>query len=112
MTIRNLTASAIAFAALATAFATPVAAATTASSDGTTWSTRISYTDLDLASAQGRAAFDKRVHGAAMQVCSKNYATMDERYGCARATYEASKPQMLAIIEASSTEQLALNDRH
>ena len=70
MSLRSIALAAIGCAAATTLSVLPVPAA---ASDVTvapdTITVRVSYADLDLATAQGRAQLDRRISGAARSIC-------------------------------------------
>ena len=68
MFMRSIALAAIICAAAATLSAAPAAASdVTVAPD--TITVRVSYADLNLASAQGRARLDRRIAGAARSIC-------------------------------------------
>ena len=71
------------FAGLATLAlaALPAAALTTVAHAGTHVPAAVRIADLDLASTDGRAAFDQRVDAAARKFCSTE-ASLDLKAGC------------------------------
>lgn len=65
----------------------------------------VSYSDLNLASAQGRATLDRRVTGAVRQVCG--------RFVPARAgVHDAAADCADAAFASASAQRDALNSRH
>ena len=77
MSLRSIALAAAACTAAALSLTTPAAAADiVVTPDAVT--VRVSYADLNLASAAGRARLERRVAGAARSICG-NYATNDLR---------------------------------
>ena len=74
-------------------------------------SSEVSYADLNLANADGVAALERRVRGAANQLCQPDIAgvTADrvQRQRCYVAAIEGARPQIAAAIARRSQSQLA-----
>ena len=77
MSLRSiaLAAAACVAATLSTVVPTPAAAATDIVVAPAAITIRVSYADLNLASAEGRAALDRRIAGAARSLCGTYFAT-------------------------------------
>lgn len=90
--------------ALALALAAPAAAETAA--------VKVSYADLDLTKADGRAALDRRLERAAQRLCGtrpvRNLAMMQSHKACmaeARASYV---PQVEIALNAANARRVAV----
>jgi UrcA family protein len=74
------------------------------------WAVRVSYKDLNLSSAAGREAFDKRVRSAAHSVCGHGLYDYGVSPKCARKAYADAQPRMIAAIDKAGGAQLASNE--
>ena len=87
---------------LGTALATAPSAA---AQDNRTVSERVSYADLDLATAQGVATLDRRLSGAIRRVCGTgplmSVSEHFQRRGCRRDVRAAVRPQRSLAIAAA-----------
>ena len=61
-------------------------------------SVRVSYRDLNLASAQGEKILNRRVGGAARYVCEPHFSTMD-RVGCESFAWRGARPQIALAVQ-------------
>lgn len=71
----------------------------------------VSYADLNLASADGRASLEQRVRGAAAQLCQPNIAGVTAervlRQRCYVAAIEGARPQIDAAVTRRLEARLA-----
>ena len=76
MSLRSIALAAAAFVAatLSTVVPNPAAAATDIVVAPQAITVRVSFADLNLASAQGRAVLDRRIAGAARSICGDYFA--------------------------------------
>jgi UrcA family protein len=74
MSLRTIALAAVASAAAALTLTAAPAAATDIVVAPETITVRVSYADLNLASAEGRARLDRRIAGAARSICGSFFA--------------------------------------
>ncbi len=97
--------------------AVSLAAAGPALANGTQRSRAVSYADLDLTRAEGRAAFDQRIARAIGFVCDPptGIVSMLERQEarrCVRQTAAAARPQIeLALLRTRRSGEVQLASR-
>ncbi|WP_380876310.1 UrcA family protein [Sphingomonas sp. DBB INV C78] len=66
---------------------------------------RVSYADLNLSTAEGRATLDRRISRAARRVCVM--APDHRETSCRRHALELARPQVLAAVERAQKIQVA-----
>lgn len=77
-------------------------------------SVQVSYADLDLASAHGKAAFDRRIQHAAQRVCGpvlqRDLMMTAAVNRCVAATLESIQPAVELAYRNAANRQLAARD--
>ena len=75
---------------------------------------KVSYADLDLASAHGKAAFDRRIAAAAQRLCGPasqlNLVLHAATVRCVAATIESAQPAVQLAHRDAASQQLAARD--
>ncbi|SNS18119.1 UrcA family protein [Sphingomonas laterariae] len=102
--------AAVGAASMAPALAEPPVTTIMAAPDGTR-NVRISYRDLDLASADGQKALAARVRKAGRVACDADDAVSSfdpARRACVHDAYAGARPQMAAAIARARTSDLAM----
>jgi UrcA family protein len=99
--------------ARAAAIAAALLAAIPAVADGAK-SVQVSYADLNLASAQGKASFERRINAAAQRVCGPapglNLVMQAAANRCVAATLESTQPAIELAYRNAASRQLAARD--
>lgn len=99
--------------ARAAAIAAALLAAVPAVADGAK-SVQVSYADLNLASAQGKASFERRIGVAAQRVCGPAYQRdlmmLAATKRCVAATLESTQPAIELAYRNAANRQLAARD--
>lgn len=99
--------------ARAAAIAAALLAAVPAAADGAK-SVQVSYADLNLNSADGKAVFDRRIQFAAKRVCGpaqhRDLVMMAAANRCIAATLESTRPAVELAYRNAASRQLAARD--
>lgn len=99
--------------ARAAAITAALIAAVPAAADGAK-SVQVSYGDLDLASTQGKSAFERRLKAAAARACGVNLERELKRLElskrCAATALESAAPAIELAYRKAANRQLAARD--